>query len=325
MKKIVILFFKLAVISAILFYLFYSDKLNRGHLVEALKARNLVFFIISGIFFFISQFLAALRLRLLLKTIDIPVSIKKTFQLTMMGNFFSMIAIGMTGGDIVKGLYLLKRETNHKGKSLGVIVMDRILGLFSLVFLACIFTVYMLYYQVSTAMGAQNVVFVKVAAVLGALLFILAALLILSAHQGTRKKLKQFWFAWFSRNFVYHMAAGFGGMLRYRRTITTVFLLSVIIQLLSLASVLVFGALIVEKLPPLIVQAAVSSVVLLVGSIPVTPGNIGWTELVGALGWTAVGSGAGGAIFLYRRIANTLCSLTGGLFYISAQHDSRQS
>ena len=324
MKRIFILFAKILVIVILFIYLFKSNKLTKEQITEICRTQNVVFFAVSGIAFFSAQLLAAVRLKLLLKTTDVSVCLKKCFQLTMIGNFFSMIMLGMTGGDIVKGYYLLTEEQDDRGRSSGVIVMDRTIGLFSAIFLACIFIVYMLYYHLTTSMTRHSSLFITFASVLGSLLCLLLGLLFLGTHQKAKEKLRELWFTRFSRNFVYHMAEGFGGILRFRQTLLLVFLISVAIQLFSLLSVLVFGALITESLPPLVVQAAVSSVVFITGSIPVTPGNIGWTELVGAFGWAAVGSSAGGAIFLYRRFTNILCSLPGGLFYISLNYKNRQ-
>jgi len=58
------------------------------------------------------------------------------------------------------------------------------------------------------------------------------------------------------------------------------------------------------------------AIVLLFGIIPVTPGNIGWTELVASMGWSVVGSTAGGIIFFYWRIVCIIFSLPGGVLYL---------
>jgi uncharacterized membrane protein YbhN (UPF0104 family) len=83
-----------------------------------------------------------------------------------------------------------------------------------------------------------------------------------------------------------------------------------------LAGLLVLIRLVPGKLPDIVALTAVSSIVMLFGIIPVTPGNIGWTELVASVGWSVVGSTAGGIIFFYWRIVNILFSLPGGLFYL---------
>jgi hypothetical protein len=84
-------------------------------------------------------------------------------------------------------------------------------------------------------------------------------------------------------------------------------------------------------MPDMIALVAISSIVMLLGVIPVTPGNISWTELLATFGWSAVGSRGGAEIFLSWRIITVICSLLGGLFYlfpvlnpknVTAEHDS---
>jgi len=80
----------------------------------------------------------------------------------------------------------------------------------------------------------------------------------------------------------------------------------------------------------MIALVAVSSIVMLLGVIPVTPGNIGWTELLATFGWSTIGSQGGAEIFLSWRITTVICSLLGGFFYlfpvlnrknVTAEHD----
>ena len=139
MGKKIILLFKISVIAGIFFYLFYSNKLTPGQLEEVFRMRNAVYFAISGATFFGAQMLGAVRLRMLLKTVDISITIRKCFALTMVGNLFNMVVPGMTGGDIAKGFYLLKAEDAYKGKSSGVMIMDRVIGSLALLFLSVFF------------------------------------------------------------------------------------------------------------------------------------------------------------------------------------------
>jgi uncharacterized membrane protein YbhN (UPF0104 family) len=69
-------------------------------------------------------------------------------------------------------------------------------------------------------------------------------------------------------------------------------------------------------MPDMIALLAISSIVMLLGVIPVTPGNIGWTELLATFGWSTIGSRGGAEIFLSWRIITVICSLLGGLFYL---------
>ena len=95
------------------------------------------------------------------------------------------------------------------------------------------------------------------------------------------------------------------------------FFVSILIQLCSLAGLLILGNIVAEGLRDVIPLVTVSTIVILVSVIPVTPGNLGWTELIAALGWSAAGSNAGATIFLNWRIVTIICSLPWGLVFLS--------
>jgi len=324
MNKTVIILIKIIVIIAIIFYLFSTNKLTHGQLAQVSKIKNMIFFIISGLIFYATQLLSAVRLKLLLKTVNIMVNIKKSFALTMVGNLFNLIAPGATGGDFAKGLYLLKAEEGLKGKSSGVIIMDRVIGLLSLMFLSVFFAVYLLS-SPRLSSGVNRQALTVVVAVVTTALLIILSIFSLGAKPAIRIRLKRFTSFLFGDNYFYQFAEGLGRTMQYRKMLLVAFFISCVIHVLSLAGILVFGAMVTEILPSIITQAAISSLVLLAGIIPVTPGNIGWTELIASFGWSAVGSSAGGAIFFYRRIATVLCSIIGGFFYILFSHENLQT
>jgi glycosyltransferase 2 family protein len=315
MIKILVVVVKTVVAVIILFYLFKSTKITSEHLSQVFKPANIIYFAISGSAFVTAQWLAALRLRLLLRGINVYLTVGRSFQLTMIGNFFNMVSPGTTGGDIIKGYYIIKTEED-KGKSSGVIVIDRIVGMLSLLFLSFLFTGYLLFFQNSLSAINRKSASVVVTSIF-LILIIILCLFFLITKNAVRNRLRHHLSAMLDGNFFYRIAQGFGETLQYRRMLLYALSMSLLMQLLSLAGLLVFGAMMTEKLPDLLTQCAVSSLASLAGSIPVTPGNIGWTELVASFGWSIAGSSAGGAIFLYRRITNMVCSLPGGLFYIS--------
>jgi uncharacterized membrane protein YbhN (UPF0104 family) len=78
-----------------------------------------------------------------------------------------------------------------------------------------------------------------------------------------------------------------------------------------------------KDMPGFITLLAVSSIVMLFGIIPVTPGNIGWIELIAAFGWSAVGSDAGAEIFLYWRVVTVCCSLPGLYLFMAQRREQK--
>jgi hypothetical protein len=81
---------------------------------------------------------AAQRWRMLLRTQGIPVSAREATALTFLGNFFNQVVPGgLVGGDIIKSVYAAKGRERAAHAVVSVFV-DRILGLFGTVVLACV-------------------------------------------------------------------------------------------------------------------------------------------------------------------------------------------
>ena len=64
---------------------------------------------------------------------------KLSFQLTLIGQFFSFFIPGGVSGDVVKALELSKTSTLSRSESFSTVLSDRILGLFSMVLFSTVF------------------------------------------------------------------------------------------------------------------------------------------------------------------------------------------
>lgn len=82
-----------------------------------------------------SVFIMAWRLRLLLATQQITISMRDTTLLTFAGNFFNFAMPGTTGGDIYKA-YHIARQTRKRAEGITIVLLDRVIGLISFLLLA---------------------------------------------------------------------------------------------------------------------------------------------------------------------------------------------
>lgn len=83
------------------------------------------------------QALAWLRWHLLLRAAKVTITWRESARLHLTGIFFNGFLPGGTGGDLVKGWYLLRGRSRAEGAAaLGTLVVDRITGLFGLIALA---------------------------------------------------------------------------------------------------------------------------------------------------------------------------------------------
>ena len=315
-KKYIVFFFKISLAILAVWYLFSSGRLTEEGLIRFFKLEHLPFFILSALVFLSSQLLASVRILLLLKMIDIPLRFAQGFKLTMIGNFFNMVIPGMIGGDFIKAFLLFRNEEASRGRSAGIVAMDRVLGMFALLFIAGVSFFY-LTQRYGEVLRAYSIELQVLLIILGVSVGLFMALFILGKNERVRQKLRRFTSMIFRREIFYHMAEGFGAISKNRGLFIYSLFISLLIQLLSLLGLLIPLNIIHETIPNLIPLTAVSSVIMILGAIPVTPGNIGWTELIAAIGWSAVGSNTGAEVFFYWRMVIIFCSLPGAFLYYS--------
>ncbi len=97
---------------------------------------DLVWVLVAGLVWGGSALIAAMRWRMLLSVQGIVISAREAIELFFVGHFFNAFLLGTTGGDVVKIYYATKLTgSNKEGAGLSV-VMDRIIGLIAILFMA---------------------------------------------------------------------------------------------------------------------------------------------------------------------------------------------
>jgi len=320
LKKHVILCLKVGVAGIIVWYLFYSHRLTVEIFSQLSDPAHLPLLFLSGTAFIGAQMLAAYRLVLLLRMIDMRMSYPRVFKLAMIGNFFNIVIPGSVGGDIIKGAYLIRIEDDRRGRSSGIVLMDRMMGFLALLFIGMISIIYLYLLKRETLLpyiSELKWLFLISATVL----MIFTLFVLFGKKRQFRMKAKAIASILFKSTIFYHMTDAIGALTKRRRVLAAAFCISLGVQAIALSGLLVLIRLIPGELPDIVTLTAVSSIVLLFGIIPVTPGNIGWTELVASVGWSVVGSAAGGFIFFYWRIVSVIFSLPGGFLYLFHGND----
>ncbi len=103
---------------------FVLRKVGLQNILSHLGKMDLRFFFLSSLIYILTIALASLRWGILLKGSQPG---KKLFSLCLIGSFFNHFMPGAVGGDAVKAYYLYK-ETGHGGSSLGSVFLDRYVG-----------------------------------------------------------------------------------------------------------------------------------------------------------------------------------------------------
>lgn len=315
-KKHIVNILKICLAVSTIWYLYKSGRLTKETFIRLLSLDSLPMLLFSSSAFLISQVISSVRIIFLLWINGIRLKLTQAFKLTMIGNFFNMVIPGMVGGDVIKGFYLAKAEETYKGRTSGIVIIDRAMGLLALLTIGSASALYLSKKNISAltpyAYSLKNVVIFS-----SVVLCLFAAFIALGKNKTVRTGLKGIALKMFRQGFIYQVIESFGAVTKKRRYLVFAFLMSIAVQIFSLAGLLIFINLTSGKTPDIFALVAVSSLVLLMGVIPVTPGNIGWTEMLASLGWSAVGSNDGATIFLYWRIVTLLCSLPWGIFYFN--------
>ena len=129
---------KWIVALVILFLLLSSGKLDSLSKFSELKNKPL--FVFTCLIVLLCNFLLNFRRwQLIVRDFQVSVSFKEAVSLSWIGQFFSIVLPGSVTGDLVKAVYLSKKEKNKRGNIFFSVVLDRFCGLAALLFLGCVF------------------------------------------------------------------------------------------------------------------------------------------------------------------------------------------
>jgi len=306
---------KLSFALGMLWYLVHQGFLTRESVQTLVQFKTLPFVLLAGFSFLFSVVLSAVRLMNLLHLIELSMSFWQSVKLIFIGFFFNLVLPGVVGGDVVKGFYLMKTEQQHKGRSTGIVVLDRLFGVLALMSLGVVAILYLFHrYRATLSTEYSHIIF-PLFGVIGVAFLLSFSLLTFGNNGKIRHKLRTWLTAMFRQGIVYNMIESIGILVKSPWVVLWSFFLSLCIHLASLTGLLL-ARMVGSPLPDAMTLLALFALILLGGIIPVTPGNVGWTELLASHSLLALGSSAGAAIFLYWRVITGLCSLPGGLLYL---------
>lgn len=170
MKRTLLTLLQLAITAGILFLLF-RDPETRSEMAQALRHADpwwlLAGVAISGCV----ELVGGIRWQYLLYVQDIRLPWWRILALMIIGVFFNFVAPGGTGGDLVKTFYLMKETPGKRTLALLSVIMDRILGLLSVVVLAAIF-IWVRWDWLTSTRSTKQFVFTALAILCGAVLMI---------------------------------------------------------------------------------------------------------------------------------------------------------
>ena len=107
-------------------------------LLTYLKNLDLLLFSLGALCFVTSIIVLNMRWWWLLRANMFNIGVLEVQRLAWIGFFFNNVIPGSTGGDIVKAVYIAKKFSTDKVPALISVFVDRVVGLLSLILLACL-------------------------------------------------------------------------------------------------------------------------------------------------------------------------------------------
>jgi hypothetical protein len=92
----------------------------------------------AAIFFLSSVIISMFRWQILLNAVGIQPGFKMVMRLSFIGYAFSTVIPGAVSGDIIKAYYIVKGLNNKRTAAATTIVMDRVVGLFTMLLTAAV-------------------------------------------------------------------------------------------------------------------------------------------------------------------------------------------
>lgn len=112
---------------------FKGEQVQMGMRSLLITAKSRWWFLVAAWLILVTPFIVtAIRWRNLMRPQGIDMPLKKCLELTLVGQFYSILLPGITGGDLVKIVYT-SRLTGSKTKSVITIILDRVIGLVALI------------------------------------------------------------------------------------------------------------------------------------------------------------------------------------------------
>jgi len=309
LRKTVFLLLRMAIGIAILVYLAKSGQINFASLIRLLHAWPLT--LTAVLFLLLDILLMSIRASLLFRTARLSLSLANSVQLNLIGFLFSTFLPGAAGGDIAKLVYATRENHGRRAEVATVLILDRLVGIFSLVLLPLLFAPFFLDLLRSVSLLRQ---LLYIDALLAAFMLVSAGVVMFFAP--TRSWVTSLMGRWPGiKNLALRVLDAMAVHGKNRGTLFFAFLLSLLANLV-LVVVTALGLYAINPASFSTRLALVAPIGHLVNSLPLTPGGIGIGETAFTALFRLTGINGGAETLLCVRLWNVLVGLLGLLVYL---------
>ncbi len=128
--------FRLAIAVVLIYFLF--QKIDIQPILQNIAKTNINWLLFGFLVAIFAVATSSFRWIFLLRNQGVSLSFWRAFQIYYIGIFFNMFLLGSIGGDAMRGVYLYK-ETGKKLDTTTSILVERIMGVVSLIFISLFF------------------------------------------------------------------------------------------------------------------------------------------------------------------------------------------
>ncbi len=139
MKKFLFTALKILVTFGGFLLLFFMFRGKSAEIVSIITEADLYLFLIGSALYVLATILIAFRLMAVLKMYSIKLPVMAAWKLGFIGYFFNIFMPSSVGGDLGKAYYVYK-SSGKKAESFLSVIIDRFIGLFSIISLCAIST-----------------------------------------------------------------------------------------------------------------------------------------------------------------------------------------
>ena len=309
LRKIAFLLLRVAIGITILIYLARSGQINFSSLTRLFRVWPITLAAVG--FLLVDVLMMSIRASLLFRSARLSLSLGNSFQLTLIGFLFSTFLPGAAGGDIAKVVYATRQNDGRRAEVATVLILDRFVGLFSLVLLPILFAPFFLDLLRSLSV-LRRLLYID--ALMAGLMVV--GLILVTFSASTRSWVARSLARWPTiKDLAVRVLNAMALQGKARSTLFFAFLLSLLANL-ALIVVTALGLYAINPLSFSTRLALVAPIGHLVNSLPLTPGGIGVGETAFNTLFKLTGISGGAEALLCVRLWNIFMGLLGLLVYL---------
>jgi uncharacterized protein (TIRG00374 family) len=311
-KRIAVFVVKVAVATGLIYWLCRQGRLDFKSLAQlTFDVRTVALLLAGAVSVFCGLLLLGWRIRMLLCFQRFDVSYGTALGLTLIGSFFGAVLPGLIGGDGVKAVYVCRWVSERRVDALAAIVIDRVLGLYSLVLLGALA---FLVAWITNSVPFHSPVLAAMPAIL---LLGAAGMFLVSRHWFIDARPVRKFVSWLP-DVAQRLIRAMRNYLESPRLVLTAIVLSVLNHSLVVIG-FVLAALLLQNELSMFTHFILNPIAMVMNGIPLTPGGLGLSESAFSFLFQAAGSSQGAMVGLLGRFIQYGVFAVGGsvaLFFL---------